>query len=263
MKFGRTILLVVLVLVMDSMYLLEQPSGSSILMYPRVQWFIRALTKMDIPASWLPIQQKIWQFQSIEIKHEQQINAWYVLRLIPILFLVCCLFLIYLYSQKTILVSFVLWPRCSSSSFGWGTMGGPHQKETMLLCSCKRVGIMDRGRLQQESHHSKSNLARKYLDSSGRTRWQGTSALKGSQPLSRFCFKLQHWWEIMKWWNVLHPSTPVSNHPFYGQRTYPAGFARSVYELICWWQRWGKRSFFENAAWISLIDKWCRLFRIQ
>ena len=85
--------------------------------------------------------------------------------------------------------------------------GGPTPKRTMLLCSCKRVGIMDRGRLQEESHHSKSNLARKYLDSSGRTRWQGTSALKGSQPLSRFCFKItalvrNH--EMMKCFAPLH-----------------------------------------------------------
>ena len=78
--------------------------------------------------------------------------------------------------------------------------GGPTPKRTMLLCSCKQVGIMDRGRLQQESHHSKSNLARKYVDGSGKTRWQGTSALKGSQPLSFFYFTI---------------TAPVRNHEKY------------------------------------------------
>ena len=49
----RTILLAVLITVMDCLFLLEQPGGSSVLAYPRAKWFIRAMKRIGIPVSWL------------------------------------------------------------------------------------------------------------------------------------------------------------------------------------------------------------------
>lgn len=49
----RTILLVILCLVMDSMFLLEQPSGSSIMEYPRIKWLLRTFKRIGLPVSWL------------------------------------------------------------------------------------------------------------------------------------------------------------------------------------------------------------------
>ena len=49
---GRTILLVTLILVMEGVYFLEQPSGSSIEDYPRLKWLIRTLKRARIPVSW-------------------------------------------------------------------------------------------------------------------------------------------------------------------------------------------------------------------
>ena len=49
----RTILLIILCLVMDSMFLLGQPSGSSIMEYPRVKWLLRTLKRIGLPVSWL------------------------------------------------------------------------------------------------------------------------------------------------------------------------------------------------------------------
>lgn len=47
----RTILLAVLITVMDCLFLLEQPGGSSVLAYPRAKWFIRAMKRIGIPVS--------------------------------------------------------------------------------------------------------------------------------------------------------------------------------------------------------------------
>ena len=49
----RTILLAVLITVVDCLFLLEQPGGSSVLAYPRAKWFIRAMKRIGIPVSWL------------------------------------------------------------------------------------------------------------------------------------------------------------------------------------------------------------------
>ena len=42
---------------------------------------------------------------------------------------------------------------------------------------------MDRGKLTLKGHKSDVALVRKYIDGSGKRRWQGTSSLKGSQCL--------------------------------------------------------------------------------
>ena len=122
--------------------------------------------------------------------------------------------------------------------------GGPTPKRTMLLSSVKRIGIMDRGRLVQKGTHLKSNLVRKYVDGSGKSRWQGTSSLKGSQPLSYHVIGLK---QVKNSFNPEHPSS----YWVFVQRIYPAGFARSVHDLICWWKCHGKCSLFENAPWIQ------------
>ena len=49
----RTILLAVLITVMECLFLLEQPGGSSVLAYPRAKWFIRAMKRIGIPVPWL------------------------------------------------------------------------------------------------------------------------------------------------------------------------------------------------------------------
>ena len=99
----------------------------------------------------------------------------------------------------------------------------------------------------QKGPHSKSNLVRKYVDGSGKSRWQGTSALKGSQPLSYHDIGLK---QLRNCFNPEHPSF-YSDYSVFVQRIYPAGFARSVHDLICWWKCFGKCSLFENAPWIE------------
>lgn len=60
---------------------------------------------------------------------------------------------------------------------------GPSPKRTVLLSSLKQVGYMDRGNLTLKGHKSDVALVLKYIDGSGKRRWQGTSSLKGSQCL--------------------------------------------------------------------------------
>ena len=106
---------------------------------------------------------------------------------------------------------------------------------------------MDLGRLVGKARKAEIQLARRYEDGQGKKRWQGTKALKSSQSLSPpritnvqmfekwFAFFLQLTVHLRMLWK---PSSV---------RTYPAGFARSIHDLLGQCKR-GKRNYFEKGC---------------
>lgn len=63
--------------------------------------------------------------------------------------------------------------------------GAATSKRTMILSSTPRIGALDGGKLATKGRSSKVKLALGYVDRSGKKRWHGTSALKGSQLLAK------------------------------------------------------------------------------
>ena len=137
-------------LVLEGLYLLEQPGGSSILDYPRVQWLIKTMKRAGIPVFWL---------SNYEIR---------------------ILFFEHLYNLP---LPGTFLAKVFRQCFWMRHHGGPTPKRTQLLSPIKQVSFMNRGKLTTKGLKSKVALVRKYLDGCGKTRWQGTSSLKLSQSL--------------------------------------------------------------------------------